>query len=234
MTTIASDVALPSTASTWVDTFAAQTVQYIELQMTGIRSGGFAVLNEIQAFLADSVPAPTSHQGYNIISLGTVTTDEPGSPPNPSRWSPNEAALSRLVDNTPVQSGNWVTGSGNSADAVVVLDLGEMHRITNVTLNFFLGHRFTDGGRIELSLDGDTYYTLIDSNDPLGSGNYSAAPMPDLQQFARYVRITNKNGNFSNNALLEVEIFSQSIPEPATAGAAAMLLTGAMLRRRRR
>ena len=180
---------------------------------------------ELQAF-ADSAlnAALDSRDGYNISALGSpaIATLEPGSPPAASKWYNGSGTLANLVDLSFAQNASWVVGANQSGtpgygDAVALVDLGSRHRISCVTLGFYYGQAWQNGGKIEISLDNNTFCTVTNkTSGTLGAGDYKTTALTEEQKRARYIRLTNYNSAFSQSVMLEMEAFASPVQEQGT------------------
>jgi hypothetical protein len=185
----------PDTPLTLVDnvtTFPGTVGRYIELTMIGTppeltTSGGRGVVDVTEVYAYPSTaafPGPDTSQGYDLAYLSSASATVNS---NVSGWY--WAVLDKLFTGL---KGRTVA-EGATGDAQVTVDLGGVFQVSTVGLVFHLGLNWTNGGKIELGVDGPTPGSIIwaQGMDTGLGGLLSTNLYQVTPQLARYVRVTN-------------------------------------------
>lgn len=194
-----------------IDTFAGTVGRYVELTMIGTppafgTSGGRGVVDvgEVYVYPSTAVfPGPNTSQGYDLTYLSTASATTNS---NISGW------YFALLDKTFTGVQGKTAAAGATGDGQVTVNLGGLFQVSTVMLSFHLGLNWTNGGKIELGVDGPTpgsivWTTAVDTGlgAVLATNNFQVTP-----QLARYVRITNyfvAGQGASTGQLDEISVF---------------------------
>ncbi len=204
-------VLVQSAAASTNVTFTAQNVAQVEWEVWGPGAdlgGGpsYAYLMEMLAYVASTGPAPQKEAGYNLGPTMTVVSQSGW-----ISWAPVSTAIDGSLPSYTIPDG---TGTAD-------FDLGATYNLTNIRLDFAYGQTWAGGGAVDISPDGSSWTSIVNTSGTLGNSSYNFSPTS-----ARYVRLTGTGGG----ALSELEVFAA--PEPATL--ALLALGGLGLLRRRR
>jgi cysteine-rich repeat protein len=163
--------------------FDATSARYVELTMVGARADSYGgQLTELFVYPSvETSPSPTSADGYDLGFFATTTVND-NFWPVVGHWPPSWPA-------GPLYAKSLAFGA--TGDAVGIVDLGAQHDVSRLSLCFFWGAPWLNGGRLEVAAVPDSYTTIYDSGPGQRFG-----PDASCQEYlfptqpVRYVRVT--------------------------------------------
>jgi hypothetical protein len=196
LTSVASSGSSPSPIQ--VNTLgSAVNAKYIQYTFFGPSTGGppqAVILGEFQAF-ADASAGLQTYNSAGSFNYAALQGSAPLAFTNltPTKW---QDSIPQVADRN-IQT--YLRGN-NTGDAQFLMDLGSTQMVESIGLGFFHGQSWGAGIRIEGSLDGVTFQELYNQNTSISSTHLNT---PNWA--ARYLRVTDKNGN--SGALTEFEVY---------------------------
>jgi len=186
--------------------FNAINARFLELKMKGT----WAAVMEVEVFpSAQTGPAPSPLDGYDLSYFATATANSSCREPAPWMWPGGAIFANILYQGLPPYA---------TSDCVGTYDLGAQYPISRLYTNFYVGSNWAGGGRIDVAAVPGAYSNVYDS----GVGNQFAYTDTMGHTFpsqpVQYIRMTDyalPGGGPSAGILQSVQAFVT--PPPRTA-----------------